>query len=432
VNFSRPVLFEEAIRLNAIKTALPTTLTSRQLAALSADIKRRAQFSARVAEAEYLDQISGTIADMLSGKTSLATGRVQLQQALREFMPALNPDGGVADITSNARLDLILRTQTEMAYGYGQTVQGNDPDVVAAFPCAELYRLEDRKDPRDWEARWRVAAQVAGDTDAQRVLAETGRMIARKDSGIWQALGDGAGGYTDTLGNPYPPFAFNSGMWTRDISRSESLELDLIEPQTVVKPADLPDFNQSLQASYQFRSDAIRAALLQRGDVKFSEGILSANAWITDEEGNHFFVGKDWQQHGRPDIRNLTQHAVSEPAAISIAEGERLMNQGVSERDPLGNIVRFDRATMTHFKRPDQVNRAEFLPLASESVKNPVEIWQQENNDVYIALFRTKTGQIAGGTAFVVQRNGGVESFFRVSKIRKLNAFRKGELIYAK
>lgn len=274
MNFSRPVLFEEAIRLNAIKTALPTTLTSRQLAALSADIKRRAQFSARVAEAEYLDQISGTIADMLSGKTSLATGRVQLQQALREFMPALNPDGGVTDITSNARLDLILRTQTEMAYGYGQTVQGNDPDVVAAFPCTELYRLEDRKDPRDWEARWRVAAQVAGDNDAQRVLAETGRMIARKDSGIWQALGDGAGGYTDTLGNPYPPFAFNSGMWTRDISRSEALELGLIEPQTIVKSADLPDFNQSLQVSYQFRSDAIRAALLQRGDVKFIDGIL--------------------------------------------------------------------------------------------------------------------------------------------------------------
>jgi hypothetical protein len=46
-------------------------------------------------------------------------------------------------------------------------------------------------------------------------------MIAKKDSPIWQAIADGAGGYEDTLGHPFPPFAFNSGMDWRAVPREE-------------------------------------------------------------------------------------------------------------------------------------------------------------------------------------------------------------------
>jgi len=53
-------------------------------------------------------------------------------------------------------------------------------------------------------------------------------MIALKDSPIWQALGDGAGGYRDTLGNPYPPFAFSSGMAWRGVRRERCIEMGLI------------------------------------------------------------------------------------------------------------------------------------------------------------------------------------------------------------
>jgi hypothetical protein len=156
------------------------------------------------------------------------------------------------------------------------------------------------------------------------------------------------------------------------------------------------------------------------------------NAWITDGDGNRFFIGKDWREHGRPDIRDLAHLAVDEPRSLSVVDGERELWQGVTEMDPLGNGVRFDRQTMAHFQRPDQLNRAEFLPHAKASVKSPVEIWQQDNNDVYIGLFKDARGMVSGGTVFVVQRRGGAESFYKVSKIRKLNNYRKGELIYAK
>lgn len=262
--FGRPIPFESALQSVAVRTVLPTTLNSEQYRKLGSEILRRTQFSAQVQSVDFLDQVAGVATDLATGKTSLATARAMLQRT----RDAINE----REMLDDARLDLILRTQTEMAQGYGQAVQGNDPDVIDAFPCTELFRLEDRQEPRDWEQRWRAAADEVGDESALRVLKETGHMIARKDSEIWQAIGDGAGGFTDTLSNPYPPFAFSSGMWTRDISRSEALQMGIdVEG---VKPAALPDFNESLQSSYQFRSAAIRDELVKQGGVKMRGEVL--------------------------------------------------------------------------------------------------------------------------------------------------------------
>ena len=65
-----------------------------------------------------------------------------------------------------------------------------------------------------------------------------GRMAALKSSGIWRALGDGEGGFNDTLGNPYPPFAFRSGMWTVELDRGEAEELGLLAEGEAAAAAD--------------------------------------------------------------------------------------------------------------------------------------------------------------------------------------------------
>ena len=54
-------------------------------------------------------------------------------------------------------------------------------------------------------------------------------MVALKSSPIWQALGDGAGGFRDTLGNPYPPFAFGSSYAWVHVDRLEARELGLLD-----------------------------------------------------------------------------------------------------------------------------------------------------------------------------------------------------------
>jgi len=45
-------------------------------------------------------------------------------------------------------------------------------------------------------------------------------MIALKDDDVWDQLGS-SDFFPDGLDNPYPPFAFNSGMDVRDVIRSE-------------------------------------------------------------------------------------------------------------------------------------------------------------------------------------------------------------------
>jgi hypothetical protein len=257
---SQSIPFFEAIRSLVKKDLLPTSMGSGEIAQLDAGLRRQSLFSARTTISSYLDDIKSTVESLVNPKQveriaedgtktmvtegfNPATAREALRNQLRAlgYAPSEEDAGTIKDLSSDARLNLVIKTNTELAQGAGQFIQQNaDPETVDAFPALEFFRLEDRKDPRDWEQRWRIASQVAGDVDAARVLEETGRMVALKSSGIWQALGDGAGGYMDTLGNPYPPFAFNSGMFTEEVSRASAEKLGLLDAG---EPADSPEFN---------------------------------------------------------------------------------------------------------------------------------------------------------------------------------------------
>ena len=54
-------------------------------------------------------------------------------------------------------------------------------------------------------------------------------MIALKDSPIWAALGNGAGGFTDVLGTSMPPFAYGSGLAWIAQKRSVAEALGLLK-----------------------------------------------------------------------------------------------------------------------------------------------------------------------------------------------------------
>lgn len=303
MTFTRPVSFSEAAKLQAVKVALPTSLSSAEIRALGQDIYRRAQVSARVQAAEYLDTIAGLSQDLLAGKLDYATARLQLGK-LSDMLDIGHDD---------ARLNLILDTNTATARGYGQAVQANDPDVLDAFPAWELYRAEDRNEPRDWEQRWREAASASGDVDAARVLEESGRMVALKSSPIWSALGSN---WDDSLGNPYPPFAFRSGMDVQDVAYEDALALGLVGQPLAASGAafggqasrlsdgeegqagrlshgegqagrlshgegqargmSLPGFNENFELSLNLRSAALQEEILKRaGDaVEFADGVL--------------------------------------------------------------------------------------------------------------------------------------------------------------
>src|SRR6266704_2618600 len=205
MSLDAPTSFAAALDFVKSKVGLPTSLTSAQLREIEAALLRRATFSARVMQADILNGLNGILEQIASGQLDRASARV----ALRDFVDASDyvapegEEGTITDLTTEGRLNLVIDTNSAQAAGYGAFVTRQDPLLLDMYPCNELVRVGFRKVPRDWPERWDEAGGELYD----------GRMIATTDDEVWQGIGDGEGGYDDTLGNPYPPFAFNSGMW---------------------------------------------------------------------------------------------------------------------------------------------------------------------------------------------------------------------------
>lgn len=237
--------FEEAIRSLQARGVLPTNLTSAQLRQLGEAFHRQNFTSAQTTIEELLQAYKDKVGQIIAPQTVIrdgqpvtqgldpATARFQIKEQLRALGFDVNAgDGPITDLTSNARINLVIETNRDTMRGAGQFLQSQSDESLALSPCWELFRLKEPRDPkgrRDWRTRFLIAAQTSGDSDAARVLQSTGRMIARKDSPLWQALGDGPPDSSDGLQNPFPPFAFNSGMDVRDIRRSEAVALGFVK-----------------------------------------------------------------------------------------------------------------------------------------------------------------------------------------------------------
>ncbi len=276
--FTEPLPFKDALASAKVKAILPTNLTSEQLSQLPAAVRERSLFSARVANTSFLDELQGTIGDILEpfkgprGATEglgLAEARLQLTDVLDRFNYVPDAPETITDLSSDQRLNLILETQTKMARGYGQWAEGQDESILDAWPAQELYRGEDRKEPRDWPQRW----QEAGGTLYESPVSDypEGRMIALKNDPIWEEI--------SAFGLPYPPFDFNSGMDIRDISRQEAEQLGILTGDEAPEPQER-DFAKDLEASVDGFSPKLLKQLLKDvgSNYKVSKGVLVANS----------------------------------------------------------------------------------------------------------------------------------------------------------
>ena len=220
-----------AADIQRIKDLLPTSLGSDELrSSIASDILRRSVFSARMESARYLARIREVCAQVSEGSINQATARARLLETLAQMGHSPLDGGGLTNPASIRRLNLIVDTQRQMAASVSRLIC-QTPAVLERWPAWELTRLVGKAVPReDWPARWRNAGESIGWEGALK-----DRFIALKTSPIWQALGDGAGGFRDTLGNPYPPFAYSSGMaWVAvDRETCERLGLSGPEPETV-------------------------------------------------------------------------------------------------------------------------------------------------------------------------------------------------------
>lgn len=218
------------------KELLPTDMSSAEIRRrIPAGLRQRAIFSARTIELSVLKTIKETVEEVASGKISGADARLAILGALDEagYNPEALGDTGLRDRSSRARLDLIIKTNRQMAAGAAQASE--DATARALYPAWRLERYRNRMRPRsDWPERWRAAGDAVGWEGALRQ-----EMVARKDSPIWAAIGRGEGGYRDTLGNPYPPFAFGSGMGWTPVSAAEAQQYGLGAEPAAATPASL-------------------------------------------------------------------------------------------------------------------------------------------------------------------------------------------------
>ena len=291
--FSKPLSWLEGIRRLAARKAMPTTLGTEELRGLGGDVKRWGIFSAKIANADALQEINDVVTEVVRGITpndeetftvtqrdgtiyekrkkplqlSIPDAKLRLRDKFRELgVNVENPAkiGTIEDPESDARLQLIVSTQEELAQGYGRFIANQDETLLDLWPCQELVRISPSLVQRDWKERW---ARCGGH------LYE-GRMIALKNADIWDKLGD-SNTFPDALGNPYPPFAFNSGMDVRNIKRDEAEKLGVIEKFT---PAPRPReraLSDDIKASPERFDESIKNALRNDQTMVMEDGVLT-------------------------------------------------------------------------------------------------------------------------------------------------------------
>lgn len=220
------------------KISRPTYLKSEEIGKYwNQKMREQAMFSARTSVKEYLDSVKEILHDYVTGVGTVQEGpnkgepisqskgraRIQMYEKLMD-LGLVGPNEGdshrIDDLASSIRLNLIIDTQNKIAHSIDQLETASDPIQKIVNPCWELVRDEQRMNPRNWLERWNEAATLVA---FEGVAKNTDRMIAKKDSPIWQELGNGK----DGLGNPYPPFAFGSGMGWEIFTQDEIEELGL-------------------------------------------------------------------------------------------------------------------------------------------------------------------------------------------------------------
>ena len=258
---------QEAIAKIDAKTPVGSALRSKEWEHVPLALRERAQFSAGVESARVLAAIQDRLRRAIAMQREVvghdAQGREKTalmdrdtfiaevrKIAAEEGVQTVGSTGAgtVQDIRSARRLALIHDMQTRQAHEYARWKMDQDPDVLDGWPAQRLVRLEPRRVPRNWDARWQAAGDRVGWDRALRAPK-----AALKTSPIWQAL--------SRFGTPWPPFDFGSGMGLEDMDRDEAERLGLLKPDEPVEPTGEADFNARLEASVSGLDEAALARL---------------------------------------------------------------------------------------------------------------------------------------------------------------------------
>ena len=136
--------------------------------------------------------------------------RVETSDAIEALAPeierlgySLNTKGAIDEWNSWKHLNMVLN-QYAIMKDKEEDWEQRDSSLYSAWRLTlEVPNQYDEN--RNWIERWVAAAQSVNWEGCSKIGC-----AALKTSPVWEALGNGVGGYEDWLGNPFPPFAFAS------------------------------------------------------------------------------------------------------------------------------------------------------------------------------------------------------------------------------
>ena len=248
----------------ANKTDLPTPLKTEELSLLPLEVRERAFFMAQVTNGEILQGFRDVTAQVLAGDMSPQEARRGLREHLtaQGYLPEPGKEGGLQDLSSVRRMNVVLDTNISMARNFA--AEAKQTKASRAFPVKLLTRLQDKREKRNWEARW---AEAYGTLSAEEKQgASLNPPMAKLGHPIWAKI--------SRFGTQYAPFDFNSGMGTLPKGRTEAkaagISLGGAAPAAVVPP-----FNEALQATPKITAPEIRQ--------KVSDKLQGIAEWRGDE-----------------------------------------------------------------------------------------------------------------------------------------------------
>lgn len=194
--------------------------TAREQAdALLADLNQRIK--------DFLEsKVETFITDSGRHETRLKSGaRGQFVSDMKERFGGKGDEGAgrITDTLSTTRLDLVFDTAVKTEWGRAQWVEGNQSDLLAAFPAARFVRIGFVQEPRPIHE------------------AHLGEVHLKSNVKFWLSMNTKEDGGFET---PYPPFGFNSQCDWEDVPFEEALaelpaeEADELRSQGVKNPAD--------------------------------------------------------------------------------------------------------------------------------------------------------------------------------------------------
>lgn len=205
-------------------------------------------------DAACIEQIFQTISGLIEGRSNPATVRAAIANALQTSGRPMDSE----------RIQLCVETAFGLACGYGYWMAAQKPIILRAFPAWELVKSHPGPEPLNWPDTWQLHGGWS---------LPSGRMIAFKDDPVWRAL--------STFELPFPPFDLGSGMYWREVSHDEAIELGLIDED---EPRGEHKFGTN--DGVMFGEDALDPDLLRQIKAELAaEGFLENHSVIANGRG---------------------------------------------------------------------------------------------------------------------------------------------------